>query len=361
VTGFTVVTSQLCETLRQKYDLHVVNTTGVGSRTTFSFHISRVLQTCVGLSLILKMASRGGSKCYIACDGGLGVVYALAIAICARICGQNLHVHHHNYSYIDRPAFLMRALLIVGSTKMIHVVLSREMAQKLADRYCRSIRAIVLSNATFVSCGGEPVIRPVGRPLTIGLLSNLQADKGLHTFVEILRIAKLRGDTIRGILAGPIVDAADKTLIEIASDELAGMFEYRGAVYGEEKTKFYHDIDVFVFPSTYRNEAQPVVVFEALANGVPVISYDRGCIRGQIANAGVIVNRGSNFCSVALGVLEHYRRQLGSLALHKVAARSQFIEERQRGERKVHRLFDIEPTEYYPIPNRETRPIAVKQ
>ena len=41
--------------------------------------------------------------------------------------------------------------------------------------------------------------------------------------------------------------------------ELAGALDYRGPVYDADKLRFYQDIDLFVFATTYANEAQPTV------------------------------------------------------------------------------------------------------
>ena len=48
------------------------------------------------------------------------------------------------------------------------------------------------------------------------------------------------------------------------------------------KAKFFRDTDIVLFPSSYANEAQPMVIFEALANGVPVLATTVGYIAEQL-------------------------------------------------------------------------------
>jgi glycosyltransferase involved in cell wall biosynthesis len=58
--------------------------------------------------------------------------------------------------------------------------------------------------------------------------------------------------------------------------------DYVGPIYGDAKDTFFSDLDVFIFPTGYFNEAQPIVLYEAVAAGALVISVDRGAIREQI-------------------------------------------------------------------------------
>ena len=54
------------------------------------------------------------------------------------------------------------------------------------------------------------------------------------------------------------------------------VIDYVGPRYGRDKDAFYDSIDVLVFPT--QNEAEPLVVHEAIERGVPVIAYGSGAI-----------------------------------------------------------------------------------
>jgi len=92
-------------------------------------------------------------------------------------------------------------------------------------------------------------------------------------------------------------------MIDLALNEFAGALDYRGRVLGDDKAKFYRDIDVFVFPTTYANEAQPLVVFEAKASGNDVIAYDRGCIRKQLDETDLLIPADGAFTDIAIAWL----------------------------------------------------------
>ena len=283
--------------------------------------------------------------CYLTAEGGLGLAYSVMIASWARLLHYRVFIHHHSFSYIIARRRLMGLLLAAAGPQATQICLSDGMARDLASRYRRQIRAVILSNAAFIDPPAAEVQRESGADLTIGLLSNLTQDKGLHTFIEILRLAKGQGLTIRGVLAGPIPSDNDQAFLKSLEKEVAGRLDYRGPVYGAEKTRFFQDVDVFVFPTTYLNEAQPTVLFEAMAFGVPVISFDRGCIREQVDDAGIVFDQGEDFVERALHELARYRQDPTRLSAHKSAALVRYKDERRAGLAATLALFKTPPVD----------------
>jgi len=263
------------------------------------------------------------------------------IASWARLFRFRIFIHHHSYSYIIAKRCLMAFLLVVAGPKATHICLSEGMARDLARRYRRKSQALVLTNAAFVDTSALEIQRDRRDDLTIGLLSNLTPDKGLYQFIEILRLAKERGLPFHGVLAGPIPRDSDQCFLESLKEELAGRLDYRGPVYDEDKARFFRDVDVFVFPTTYLNEAQPTVLFEAMANGVPVISFDRGCIRDQVANAGFLFERETDFVDQALHALALYHEDPARLAASRRAALARYKDERRAGLAQIGALFEV--------------------
>ncbi|MDI4238197.1 glycosyltransferase [Bradyrhizobium sp. Arg237L] len=185
------------------------------------------------------------------------------------------------------------------------------MSTKFASAYGIQPRACVVSNSAFVSPEAEFEV-PAG-PLTIGLLSNLTKEKGLHTFLELVRILRADGFPARAILAGPVESDLDRNLVDAASDDMNEILEYRGPLYGSSKETFYRDIDVFVFPTEYSHEAEPTVVFEALAAGALLIAFDRGCITSQVGTNGLVLPAGANFIENSVEYLREAAHQLTPL------------------------------------------------
>ena len=353
INGLTFITSRLKSALKQAgYDIVAKSTTGAVRSRKFLFHASRLAKTFRALLSIASVRLLGKSQvCYFTAEGGLGLTYSVLTAAWARLFGFRLFIHHHSYSYIVRPRPLMTCLLAVSGSKAVHICLCSDMAQDLANCYRRDIRSLVVSNATFVDPGKSASLFSARRDLVIGLLSILTPDKGLYEFLEIVRIAKVRALPIRGVLAGPIVRDSDRLVVQSLKEELGEHLDYRGPVYDAEKARFFESIDVFIFPTTYLNEAQPTVIFEALANSIPIISFDRGCIRNQVGNAGRVLRGNANFVTEALLALDAYCGNPAMFAMHQQAARARYEADRRAGNVQIAQLFDATPSKVVPTPD----------
>jgi glycosyltransferase involved in cell wall biosynthesis len=151
------------------------------------------------------------------------------------------------------------------------------MAERLRARYRGVMNTAILSNAAFFAPAPAPRMSD-DSPFQIGFLSNLNPEKGLDTVVEVFRALRARQLDIRLTIAGPVTGAHAQVLLDDALSEFGDAVEYRGALYGEGKADFFRALDLFLFPTRYPNEAEPLVLLEALAAGVPVIATRRGCI-----------------------------------------------------------------------------------
>ena len=100
-----------------------------------------------------------------------------------------------------------------------------------------------------------------------------------------MKILNELGFKVIGKLAGPIHDLNLAKKI-ISLDAECAYFSYIGPVYGKAKNEFYQDLDVFIFPSKYLNEAEPLVLFEAAQCGVFSIGSDVGCVSDILSALG---------------------------------------------------------------------------
>ena len=327
VNGFSYITERMVNLLRSQFTIETFDIASEPNLSGPRKHLSRtrkVLAFC--RSIVLKKRPRA-TVCYVACEGKLGLVYTIAALISARISGYRIYLHHHNYTYIDRHYVLMRLVVwLVGQGT--HVFLCEIMRRDFEARYRRPVPATVVSNAAFVPPQSEVPSRSSEGPLVLGHLSNLTREKGLHIFLALLREAVASGRDVRGILAGPVAGDDDRLAIEAAQHELGERLDYRGPLYNADKDLFYRDIDVFVFPTQYANEAQPTVLFEALAAGCKILSFNRGCIVNQVRDDGLVVLRCGDFVAESLkwvdGNAAAARNQRGATAaryrdLHQAA------------------------------------------
>lgn len=217
---------------------------------------------------------------YLSLSGGNGLAYDAFVALAARIAGHRLILHHHSFDYVDNHRILFATLLRVAPRDHAHIVLCQAMADGLQERYGGPMSTITASNAGFLPPASAAATTPRRQLRRIGFLSNLSAEKGLDRFLDLAAHFAARRDLPHDLafdLAGPCANSAARQMIEkqLSADS---NLRYHGPLFGAEKTAFYQGLDAFVFLSRYANEAEPLVVYEAMAAGLPVITTTRGCL-----------------------------------------------------------------------------------
>jgi glycosyltransferase involved in cell wall biosynthesis len=242
----------------------------------------------------------------------------------------------------------MAMLVAVAGRDATHIFLCDVMRNRFKDEYAFDGPSLVCSNARFASPKISTNKMFEGdRPFRVGLLSNLNVEKGLYDFISLLRVAKERMLPIYGILAGPPLSQADAEAITIAQQELGGRLDFRGPLYGEAKDAFYDEIDAFLFPTRYHIESYGLVLLEALAHGVPVISYARGCMESYIeGDGGYLIAPDADFVTNALVHLERWLVEPSAYKVARVAAGQLSRKVYDRAERDFLDLISLvaEPT-----------------
>lgn len=341
VNGFAYITQEMARTLAASHEVTIIDLAPHVPKNGLPYHLRRLALTLKGLVPLVRGHHQPNRHFYIACEGKLGLIYTLILCAAARALRYPTSIHYHNFSFIDRFSFLMAMLLRVLGQRATHIFLAPVMAERFTARYNIKPKSIILSNSAFVPLRqGEPRPWRPEEPLTLGLLSNLNDEKGLSLFIETLRLAKRQGLAIRAVLAGPPVSAKDREAIEAAQQEFGPQLDYRGPLYGTAKDDFFRAIDVFVLPTCYANEAQPTVIFEAMASGAPILAYDRGCIRDQVGTCGAVLSQGEDFPSFAVNWLSTQIAAPERLNQLKLDARAAFLDDRMNAQHKTSWIND---------------------
>ncbi len=109
------------------------------------------------------------------------------------------------------------------------------------------------------------------------------------------------GVPCRLLLAGPVSSANDHRVLRERLDQAAELAQYFGPVYGEDRRRFFQDIDVFLLPSLYRHETFGLVVGEALVSGCPVVAFENVCLNPAfVGAAGLVLARDQPFAERAV-------------------------------------------------------------
>ncbi|WP_379547103.1 glycosyltransferase family 4 protein [Qipengyuania sp. DSG2-2] len=251
------------------------------------------------LSAMMRIMTGSERHIYISANANLGMSITFLLCLLARIRGRALTLHHHAYSYIGARSGWAAGMAKAAGPNAMHLTQCSGMGAELAARYPVIARTLPFSNVGFVE--KQTDAGPQQGAFTFGHMSNLTEDKGLGEAVDTLRSALSDGMDARLVVAGPCSDDFATRTVKAAKQELGQRFEYRGPVYGADKDAFFKDLDLFLFPTRYRNETQGIVVLEALSYGVPVAAYGQCCVGETVGpEGGVVAANDDDFAGVAL-------------------------------------------------------------
>lgn len=225
------------------------------------------------------VARRVAEVTVIAMPANGGRWFVPAVVAACRVRGSRVVFRHDTSGAARRRLPTVAAMVALAGRDQLHVVLCDRMAAGLRARYGERLPTVTLSNAWLA----EPsVARPAGRdagPVRLGHLSNLDVAKGVLTVLDVFdELQRRQPGGYRLEVAGPTGDPVVRRALADAAARHGDAFTYCGAVYGSAKQDFWRRCDVFVFPSAYRQEAEPLVMDEALAAGVHVVASAVGCL-----------------------------------------------------------------------------------
>jgi len=251
-------------------------------------------------------------------NGGYGQMYDLVYITLCRLFLNKIYIHHHSFNYLNKKSLLFTLLNKVMGQRSIHVVLGPRMGERLSTIYGVKPEQIeLLSNVAFFKKDKIDVVA-AHKELMIGHLANLCVDKGIDVFAGLCRELKARNVLFRAKIAGPFADVGSENVVKELLLELDEV-EYLGSVYGDDKEIFFQLLDVFVFPSKYANEAEPLVLYEAAQYGVLNIGTQRGCMQDVIRqlqglsfpeDKNLVINLADSICeSSDTGALNNIARK----------------------------------------------------
>lgn len=266
---------------------------------TLAYHARRAAKNLAGLRQARATASRDAAL-YIVPDAGLGVWYTRAhMSGAARRYG-GVMIHHHSCRYIDQHDRAIAAITAIGRGRATHVFLTDGMAKAFQRQY-GDVAFRVATNAHFVADeAARPAVRRREGTIRLGHLSNLCADKGFFAVADTFDALRAAQVDVTLTLAGPILEPEVDSRLAALKAAHGRLVSHLGPVSGDVKLAFYRDIDVFLFPTAWRQEAAPLVIYEALAAGCPVLTTDRGLIAEFVpAVGGAVCPRDGDFVKFA--------------------------------------------------------------
>lgn len=297
--GFSNINKLMVDRIRHFSDVLIIDKARGGHR---------VLSWLWSLSSIFvflwKLLINRPKVLYMGLSGGYGQIIDLPFVVLASIFRLEIYIHHHSFNYINEPRWF-NGIVMSMLREARHISLCELMAAELSRIY--SVRRelfSVVSNAAFLSESVGDESRSGRNEIKLGFISNITREKGIFDFFDLIERLNVEGVRFSAEIAGPLDESIRDEFFAVL--DLFGNVKYVGPVYGDRKSEFYSSIDLLVFPTRYRNEAEPVTIWEAFRQGVPVIAMRRGCIPGMLKSGGLFFSEAefaqkafSFFCELA--------------------------------------------------------------
>jgi glycosyltransferase involved in cell wall biosynthesis len=306
-----------------------------GVASGLRYHVNRVGRV---LRASAPLAAGRETTVFLSSESGFGALYLLRLISIARLRGKKIFLHHQVYSYINQHSWLHDTLIRLAGNNCTHVLLSNQMSEDFKARFGAERDCATLHNAIFIDRElrlGHDERRIDPNALRVGFLGRLEASKGFDDFLML--VERLRDDPrLHFVVGGDPESSAYRTDIERLETALGPRLDLRGFVQGETKVQFFQDIDVLVFPSKYRNEASPMVCYEALAMGVPVLTTRVGAVADIVTDAcGAVLEPDADLQSQLIAQLRAYLGETGRLGAHQGAAAQRYRLLEQRGQAEL--------------------------
>jgi glycosyltransferase involved in cell wall biosynthesis len=181
-------------------------------------------------------------------------------------------------------------------------------------------------------------------PPTVLYVGTLIESKG---FLDVMAAAPAVAREVPGarfVVVGDYFQPSDREKSErlLQDPAIRATVELPGVVTGNALYELMQQADVFVFPSYYPVEGQPIVLLMAMSAGLPVITTDHGAIRETIApdETGYLVPK-QDPAAIAQRVVQLLRDERERVRMGEAGRRR--FEERYRLEeywRGMARVFD---------------------
>jgi glycosyltransferase involved in cell wall biosynthesis len=341
IDGMSVVNLAIRDALERRGTRIVVVDSSAKGANGLTYHRRRMW---AHLRAMLAALGPSGLGLRMLCHGvnaGLAMPYTLALVAAARLAGMQIALYYHSSNYLRRRSRVLAETVRIAGPDCLHILASEEMVRRFRELYPGAERFQVVDNCAYA---GEsmPARRRLREPVRIGLLSNLTMEKGLGLAIDTARELRRRAIPVRLILAGPLVGPEAEAAAEAARRDLGGQVEFRGTVLGEAKSRFYADIDLFLFPSLYAHETQSIVVPEAMAAGMPVLVHDHAFIRNLLADCGaghLLLPADGSFPVRAAQAIAGWREQPEDYAADAGRCRARFQALQARGREQFDRMI----------------------
>ncbi len=174
------------------------------------------------------------------------------------------HLHGNNLGreYSQLPIAKKKILKYLHSGADKYIVLSESL--KTNYRYFTNDKNIFIANNCFQNSIIVKGIRKNTNYLSLLYMSNIMEEKGIFDFLDALEILESLNIKYTCTIAGSCDEKISDNFFRKVKN-LGSSVQYVGVVSGEAKKRLFQESNVFVLPTYYQMEGQPISILEAMA------------------------------------------------------------------------------------------------
>ena len=322
VHGISISNSIICEILRAKANLFVIEERSKISSIGSPLKVFNVLQTV--WKIYSTSRKRKFSKMYIVLSlGGLGLIKSICyvVALKANNTDVTVHLHRGDFDIVWKNA-TKRLLMSILFRRVINFICltpnQKSALEKDIGHFDFNIEYLentILDEDKFLSSRKEVS----NNPESVLFLSNFFEEKGVLDFIET---AGTMPDVSFNLIGGN-----REFLFGLDIPSNVNVFD---GVIGAAKISVFQSNSIMVLPSW--NEGQPLVLIEAMAAGIPIVTTNVGLIPETLGEdypflvkprnpveLGIAINqllKGEEYSQTATKLLERYHGRFSN-SVHK--------------------------------------------
>ncbi|EQA7358759.1 glycosyltransferase family 4 protein [Enterobacter hormaechei] len=209
------------------------------------------------------------------------------------------HLHGSDFIYFrnKQSRFIQSIIDFVYNKIDVSIVLTDSMKEQYSLYKNMRLQAISNCYSGLTEFSNKNILRK--DEIQLVYLSNLMYSKGVLHLVRSVKQAHEKGISVRLILAGAICADefyTEKQLSNLIDAEISTVnyIKHVGIVKGKHKNDLLLNADVFVLPTFYRSEAQPISIIEAMYYGCAIVTTNHNYLKDFVSDKnGLIVEKDS--------------------------------------------------------------------
>ena len=243
------------------------------------------------LKTLWLLITRRYCLCYLAITcHGKGFLKDAPFVLLCKLFGCKVIIHQHNKGMLDDLDKWPYSWLLPMVYRNAKVILLSWRLYADIEKVVRKEDVIICPNGINIIDSGiednssELYVyndkKDVNKTPRLLFLSNMIESKGVIVLLDALKILMERGYSFQCDFVGGETKEIDAKRFaeEVNNRGLNRVAFYKGKKYGKEKWSVFKQSDIFVFPTYYENEAFPLVILEAMAHRLPVVTTNEGGI-----------------------------------------------------------------------------------